>query len=180
MINEPVENLYFNWLCSRVLRVVNITPSLTYDTLFRTLHNTEFIWLLTGDDNRAEDGKELRREFLILADIPDDVDWRTVIPCSVFEMLIAFIRRCADNSNISAQDWFWEIIENLGLKEVNDASGVAPEEIQDTLEIFLWRQYPPDGDGGMFPLQRPHRNQAELEIWYQFCDYLVDRDRLPA
>lgn len=178
-MDEPLEHLYFNWLCARVLRVVNPTPSLTYETLFKTLLTTEFVWLLTGDDNRAEDGKELRSEFLIMADLPDEVEWRTILPCSVFEMLLAFSRRCEFQTDIPHDQWFWEIIDNLGLKEANDASGVEPEEIQDTLRIFLFRQYPPDGDGGMFPLRRPHRNQRHVEIWDQFCDYLVDTDRLP-
>lgn len=181
-MNEPLENLYFNWLCAKVLRVANPTPSLTYDTLLRTLHNTEFVWLLTGDDNRAEDGKELRREFVFAAHIPESdelLGWMTLIPCSVLEMLIAFTRRCSDNSDPSPDQWFWVIIENLGLKEANDASQVDPSEIQDTLERFLWRQYPPDGDGGMFPLKQPHRDQTDVEIWYQFCDYLVDNDLLP-
>lgn len=179
MTNEPLEQLYLSWLCAKVLIVKNPTPSLTYDTLFKTLQNTEFVWLLTGDDNRAEDGKELRREFLILADIPDDVEWRTIIPCSVLEMLIAFSRRCEDNSAWSAKEWFWQFLDNLNLKEVNDAARVEPEEIQEVLELFLWRQYPPDGDGGLFPLSRPHRDQREVEIWDQFCDYLVDKDLLP-
>lgn len=178
-MNEPLENLYFNWLCAKVLIVTNPTPSLTYYTLFRTLHNTEFAWLLSGDDNRAEDGKELRREFLIMGDIPDDVVWRTQIPCSVFEMLIAFSKRAEFNTGVLAKDWFWEMIENLGLKGANDASEVDPEEIQDTLEHFMWRNYSGNGDGGLFPLDNPTRDQLEIEIWHQFCDYLVDQDRLP-
>jgi hypothetical protein len=178
-MNEPLENLYFNWLYAKVLQIKHPTPSLTFDMLFKTLHNLEFVWLLSGDDNRAEDGKELRREFLIMADIPDDVEWRTQIPCSVFEMLIAFSRRAERNTGTSAKEWFWEFLDNLNLAGVNDASGVEPCDIEDTIEMFLWRTYRTDGDGGLFPLRNPQSDQTEQEIWQQFCDYLVDQNRLP-
>jgi len=179
-MNERLENLYFTWLCSKVIRVENPSPSNTYDTLFKTLHNTEFVWHISGDDNRAADGKELRREFLLAGDFPDDIEWRTLYPCSVLEMLIAFARICEFNSDLSSVEWFWEMLDNLSLKDVNDASEVSPYEIEEVLEHFMWRQYPPDGDGGLFPLDRPHKDQTKVEIWYQFCDYLVDKRRLPA
>lgn len=177
-MSEPLEHMYFNWLCSKVSRVQNPTPSLTYYNLLRVLHTTEFVWILDGDDNRAEDGKELRTEFLIEGDIPDHVEWRTQIPCSVLEMLISFSRRAEFNTQISAYDWFWIMIENLNLKEASDASDVDPLEVQDTLDHFMWRRYRSDGDGGLFPLQYPPSDQTRVEIWHQFCDYLVDKDLL--
>lgn len=179
-MSEPLENLYFNWLCAKVHHVRNRTPSLSYDMLFRTFHNTEFVWLLSGDDNRAEDGKELRREFLIAGDIPDHIEWRTMIPCSVFEMLIGFSRRAEFNSQRSAVDWFWEMVDNLNLREVTDGAGVDPLEVIDTLEYFMTRNYTFNGDGGLFPINNPQRDQTQIEIWEQFCDYVVDRDLLPA
>lgn len=176
---EPLENLYFNWLYAKVADFNARTPSLTFDTLFKTLHNTEFVWLLLGDDNRAEDGKELRREFLLMGDIPDHPEWRTQYPCSVFEMLIGFSRRAEKNTGEPAKEWFWEFLRNLNLSEVNDASGVDPEEIEDTLKMMMYRTYQPNGDGGLFPLENPQSDQREEEIWQQFCDYLVDQQRLP-
>ena len=173
---EPLEHLYFNWLCAKVHNVRN-GPS--FDMLFKTFHNTEFVWLLPGDDNRAEDGKELRREFLIMGDIPDDVEWRTLIPCSVFEMLIAFTRITEFNTDTPAKEWFWTMVQNLNLREVTDDSGVDPAEIQEVLEHFMFRHYTPNGDGGLWPIQRPTRDQTQIEIWDQFCDYLVDRNLLP-
>lgn len=178
-MSEPLENLYFNWLYAKVHTLKTPTLSLSFDVLFKTLHNLEFVWLLPGDDNRAEDGKELRREFLIMGDIPDDVEWRTQIPCSVFEMLVGFSRRAEKNTGVPAKEWFWEFLTNLNLAEANDASGVEPEEIQDTVEMLIWRTYEPSGDGGLFPLREPTRDQTQEEIWQQFCDYLVDQNRLP-
>jgi hypothetical protein len=114
-----------------------------------------------------------------MGDIPDDPQWRMHYPCSVFEMLIAFSRRAEKNTGTPAKEWFWEFLANLNLAEVNDASGVEPDEIEDTLNMFIFRNYQPNGDGGLFPLKNPMVDQTKLEIWQQFCDYLVDQERLP-
>ena len=181
MVFYRLEDMYFSWLITKVMNVDhNRTPTTSYDTLLKTLHNTEFAWTLPGDDNRSADGKELRTEFLIASDAADDPDWRTLFPASVLEMLIAFSRRCEFNSDILAREWFWIMIDNLNLKEANDASRISPYEIEEVLEPFMWRQYAPDGDGGLFPLENPTRDQRDLEIWQQFCDYLVDKKLLPA
>lgn len=180
-MDQRLENMYFNWLATKVIRVHNPTPQLTFDTLLKALHNTEFAWFLDGDDNRAEDGKELRREFLIAGNFPDDIEWRNEYPCSVLEMLIAFSRKAEFNSEgIPAKAWFWEMLANLNLDKLNDASGVSPDEIIDVLEHMMWRQYPPNGDGGLFPLIYPEEDQRQVEIWYQFCAYLVERERLTS
>lgn len=174
-MNEPIENLYFNWLCAKVVQVEHSTPSLTYDTLLRTLHNTEFVWLLSGDDNRAEDGVELRLEFILEADVVDDPAWRN-IGCSLLEMLIAFSRRASFMTDIKSRDWFWHFMENLGLDQYNDASNASPEEIGEVLYQVVWRQYNYDGRGGIFPLTGTVHDQTKVEIWYQFCEYLVDQE----
>jgi hypothetical protein len=172
-MNEPLENLYFNWLCAKVVHVENPTPSLTYDTLLRTLHNTEFVWLISGDDNRAEDGVELRRNFLIEAGIPDNPEWRN-LGCSMLEMLIAFSKRAEYMTENRAHEWFWIFIRNMELDDCTDASGMTPEEIGEVLYRIVWRQYNYNGDGGLFPISRPKRDQTQVEIWYQFCEYLLD------
>jgi hypothetical protein len=136
------------------------------------------VWLITGDDNRAEDGVELREEYLSTTDAPYDQDWLE-LPCSLLEMLIAFSRRAEFNTDISAKDWFWEFVHNLGLMQFNDAYGASEDEIGQALYAFIWRQYDYRGHGGMFPLHHATHDQAEVEIWYQFCDYLVDQDRMP-
>ncbi|MET0786956.1 MAG: hypothetical protein ABWY25_09635 [Paenisporosarcina sp.] len=175
---EPIENLYFNWLCAKVIYIRNHSPSLTYWKLFKILHTTEFVWLLSGDDNRAEDGLELRTEFILEADIPDDPEWRVNPGCSLLEMFIAFSRRAEFMTEQSAQDWFWEFMDNLGLKEFNDGSDIPDYEVEEILDRFIWRTYELNGNGGMLPIDRPKQDQRGIEIWFQFCDYLVDHDRL--
>lgn len=177
-MNEPLENLYFNWLCGRVIRLENPTPSLKYDKLLRMLHNTEFVWLLPGDDDRAEDGVELRQDFLTEAGLPEQPDWQH-IPCSTFEMLVAFSKRCEFATDVSYREWFWEFIENLGLKEFNDAAYLGEIDITSILYTFIWRQYDYYGNGGLFPMQSSRQDQRKVEVWYQFCDYLIDQNRMP-
>lgn len=174
-MNEPIENLYFNWLCTKVHRVENPTPSLTYWKLFKELYETEFAWLISGDDNRAEDGRELRLEFQIESNIQGDNNWFES-PCSVFEMLIAFSRRTEFAAGETPAFWFWHFLSNLGLGDANDASEITSEEIQDILNDFVWRNYSDTGQGGLFPMQNPPLDQRKVEIWYQFCEYLVDID----
>lgn len=178
-MDSALENLYFKWLCAKVFYLQHYvaTPSLTYWKLFRQLHSTEFVWIILGDDNRMADGLELREEFLFEADIPDDPAWRA-IGCSVFEMMIAFSRRAEFMTSVPAKDWFWEFIENLGLELYNDAVDAVPQ-IATILETLVWRLYGPQGEGSMFPLRELRGAQNHNEIWYQFCDYLRDRNRMP-
>lgn len=179
-MDEPIEEVYFNWLYSKVASVSNPTPSLTYLTLLRDLHSTEFVWLLSGDDNRAEDGLDLRREFHreIFAAFGEELPWMHE-GCSVLEMLIAFARRASFQTDQPAREWFWIFLENLGLADLNDAyDGDITSVVNDVTYRLIWRQYQRDGQGGMFPLMDPPEDQRKVEIWYQFSEWLVDQDML--
>jgi hypothetical protein len=177
-MDEPVENLYFNWLCAKVLNLKPLQNSDTYWELLRKLHRTEFVWTISGDDNRSEDGKELRTEFILQADIPDDPEWRITIGCSVLEMLIAFARRAEFQDQTPTPTWFWEFLTNLGLDEQTDHN-FNSEYVEMVLDDFIWRTYNPDGTGGLFPIKNPSGDQRQIEIWYQFGEYLLDQGRLP-
>lgn len=175
MTDEPIEELYFNWLYSKVAAVENPTPSLTHWTLLRDLHSTEFIYLVSGDDNRAQDGLDLRREFLRESFIGEDPPWLS-IGCSVLEMLYAFARKASFETGVSTRDWFWLFLDNLGIADLNDASNRISQKVSEVLDRFIWRTYRRNGEGGMFPLRSSPNDQREVEIWYQFCEYLVEND----
>lgn len=174
-MDEPLEHLYFSWLCAKVFHVEVPTPSLTYWELFKRLFNTEYVWTISGDDNRCEDGKELRGEFLIETGIQDDGSL-DLMGCSIFEMLYALARRASFTTGDTSVFWFWRFLENLGLNEINDASDVPLEEIDRVLFDFVWRNYDEFGNGGLFPMNNPPNNQQQIEVWYQFHEYLVDQD----
>jgi hypothetical protein len=172
---EPLEESYFNWLCAKVNRVEVPTPSLTYVRLLRALHTTEFVWTVAGDKNRSEDGLDLRLEFLRASGFQENTYWRFE-GCSLLEMLIAFSRRAAFETGDPESDWFWIFMDNLGLAEYNDASGFGLDDLAVILYDLVWRTYNYDGRGGIFPLDHPSDDQRQVEIWYQFCAWLVEKE----
>lgn len=169
---EPIESAYFNWLCAKVMNTEARTPTQKYYSLLRELQNTEFVWKEAMDVNRSEDGLDLRREFFNETHAEVDPLWEH-IGCSVLEMIIAFTRRCEFATGVSVRDWFWEIMDNLELKEFNDSARFNPDDVGDILYRFVWRLYDYNGRGGMFPIDDSPHDQRKVEIWYQFCDYIV-------
>lgn len=175
-MTEPLEETYFNWLYAKVVHVEGInTPSNNYYTLLQTLHSIEFVWLVSGDDNRAADGLDLRHEFINQLRVYPPEPWMDA-PCSVLEMFIAFSRTAAFDTEPAAHEWIWTILQNLNLDELSDSSLGVSETTKEIIDRFIWRTYDPDGYGGMFPLNDPHHDQRELEIYSQFCEWLIEND----
>lgn len=129
---------------------------------------------MPNDDNRMEDGKELRQEFLYEFKVDDT--WMNE-PCSVLEMLIALARRLAFEVNGDTDEWFWHLMYNLGLEQYTDDvfNHVVAEDVDDILDTFLDRKYGHNGEGGLFPLEETRADQTEVEIWYQMSTYLLER-----
>lgn len=169
---EPLDHSYFRWLGTKVTD--GLPPVAAHWLILNELHHIEFVWLLVGDDNRAADGVELREYFLREMNLPLDYDpmWMNQ-GCSVLEMLIAFAMRAEFQTEMPVKDWFWEFLRNLQISEAQDI-----KHIQDVIHEFMWRTFKPSGEGGLFPLREPPRDQRKVEIWYQFCDYLFDQNRL--
>lgn len=177
---EPIEHEYFNWLIAKIKRRPTswTTPSQSYWKLMRELQNTEFVWIVPMDDNRAEDGLELRREFVRENQLTVDPDWMH-IGCSVLEMLVAFARRADFATDRGTRDWFWEFLINLGLSEFNDSVFIDNYHnltVAERLNTFIWRTYEYNGFGGMFPIRDARHDQRKVEIWYQFCEYLIAQE----
>jgi hypothetical protein len=174
-VNEPIEDVYFDWLCAKVRQ--DNTPN--YLELFRILHSHIFTPVVREDENRVEDAKELREYFLSETGLYPEVGPGWVNQeCSVLEVLIAFSGIAEFEIEMSAREWFWQFITNLRLEDYRRASFSDREAICDILDRFVMRDYEPNGDGGLFPLRRPKRDQREVEIWYQFCDYVDDNGLL--
>lgn len=169
-MNEPIEELYFKWLCAKVMP----QHSDNYNGLLTVLHRTEFVWVVPGDDNRAADGIELRLDFLRETNFFRERAWFET-PCSVLEMLIALSYRTAFQTQTTVQDWFWLFIQNLGLEECRRITDGDIPAIQSILDRFIWRNYSYNGDGGLFPMRSPRRDQRKVEIWYQFGDFVEDQ-----
>ena len=142
----------------------------------RQLYVKEFVWLIPNDDNRAEDGKELRYEFINEQGI-DEVDQAWLdLGCSVLEMMIALARRAAFESDDEVVEWFWRFIFNLGLNNHTDIeyNSATEREVDNVLDTVIFRTYDADGLGGLFPLTHPRQDQRKVELWYQLAAYLSE------
>jgi hypothetical protein len=169
-MEEPIEEVYFKWLCARVLT----QPSTMYVDLFRLLHDTPFTWIIPGDRNREEDGCELRYYFMDETGLDASSEWFNR-PCSVLEMLVAFARNAAFQTNISDQEWMATFLENLNLVRFRYLRRTDVPVVEEIINTFLWRTYDPSGVGGLFPMRSTMHDQRTVELWYQLSEYLADQ-----
>lgn len=172
-MSGPLDELYLHWLYSQVASVRFKNPARTYWSLARHMYMKQFVWLVPNDDNRVEDGRDLRYEFFRENDIAPDEDW-IGLDCSVLEMLIALSRRLAFEGGGKARDWFWTMLENLDLSRCSDVN-YNLGDVEDILDVMIWRTYEPDGRGGLFPLNDPAEDQRDVEIRYQQASYILER-----
>lgn len=171
---QPRNDPYFDWLARKV--ATRRRTSQPYWNLLELMYHYEFVWKVMRDDNRAEDGRALRQEFL--DELGEDGDPIFLSePCSILEMLTAFAERASYQTDISRPDWFWRFVNTLGLGDLTD-DNFNPEEAEDALYNFVWRTYDYDGQGGLFPMRNPQHDQREVEIWYQFSEYLAEHDEI--
>lgn len=170
MSPQPLDELYFHWLCDQVG-----SEAQHRTLLLEQIFLKEFVWHIPNDDNRAVDGTDLRLEFLNdvgISNPPNDWMW---LQCSMLEMLVALSRKLAFEADGEPRDWFWVLIKNIRLYHYTNEGTVPIETINEVLDRIVWRNYGPTGHGGLFPLQYPTQDQREVEIWYQMSAYLLER-----
>lgn len=174
-MSAPLDELYLTWLYSQVGSVKLTTKTRTYWSLLRQLHSTEFVWQIRNDDNRVEDGRDLRLEFIAEEDESDpDPAWMD-LGCSMLELLVVLSRELFFQVEGEPRDWFWHLIDNLGIR-INDREYDRRAElaIDAACKAVIFRTYSSDGRGGLFPLHRPNDDQRDVEIWYQLNAYLLE------
>lgn len=172
-MSGPIEEEYFDWLCAKVLS----HQDRSYRDLLEILHRTEFVWVVLGDRNREEGGRELKTDFLRDTNYMRDRSWFEC-PSSVLEVLLKFAHVAAFQTDMPVKDWFWRFIANLELEEYKNLSEDDVSVIQEILNTFIWRTYRPNGCGGLFPMRFPKHDQRKVEIWYQFCEYVEEQNIL--
>lgn len=168
---------YFMWLVSLVYHE-EYSGKASYKNLLTYLHQTDFIYSILTDGNRAEDGMDLRYRFAFERNYNyANVDRYLARPCSVLEMMVALSVRCEeqimDDPDIGNRTghWFWGMIVNLGLDSMNDTRFDA-RFVEEKLRIFLNREYERNGKGGLFTVENCRYDMRNLEIWYQMSWYL--------
>lgn len=166
-------NEYFNWLCELVCGK-RFSKNISYNELLSCLHDIHFIAVIRNDANRAKDGVDLRRRYLLMTGHDSEMGRS---PCTVLEMMVALTVRCEESimDNPSFGDrtgqWFWSMINTLGLSDMTD-DRFDEAFVRQKIDIFLNREYEPNGQGGLFKIKHCRRDLRDVEIWYQLCWYL--------
>jgi hypothetical protein len=170
-MNEPLEETYFKWLYGRIADSDD-----PYWSLALQLHKKEFLWFVPNDDNRIEDGRELRYDFAYTTGTQLTPAWHS-FPVSTLEVLIGLAIRLEFQLDESLDFWFWQMIDNLNLMEITDDKydDRSRELVDETLDTLIWRTYLYSGEGGLFPLEDPQEDQRKVELWYQMSAYVIER-----
>lgn len=178
MSEQPISKLYFVWICQTV---DSNGKSSSYNKLLTLLHSIDFYYLIKNDENRSNDGVDLRYRFGIekhydVGVIEEYLDTR---PCSVLEMMAALSLRCEEDIAFDPEMgdrtgyWFWSMIDNLGLTFMDD-SHFDQEHAAAIIFTFLNREYQRDGEGGLFKVENRKIDLRMIEIWQQMTWYLAD------
>lgn len=175
-MDGPLDELYLSWLYSQVDDHRVTDPSRTHWRLFTQLYKKEFVWFIPNDDNRIADGTALRYEFVDQSGLGDvDIGW-IHLGCSMLELLIGLARRLSFEAGREPSDWFWNLLHNLGIDHFNDRETRGDGYIDEVLDRVIWRTYEPNGNGGLFPLRYPSKDQRDVELWYQLNAYVLEMD----
>jgi hypothetical protein len=174
-VNEPLDELFFEWLYGQVADPATNDPERMYTRLFRQLYETEFFAVVERDENRIEDGKEIRREFVAKRIRRRDVsDWLE-LDCSIFELMVGLSRHMAFDAGGEPHYWFVRMMVNLGLGHLTDAyPRYSEKRVADVLDRVINRTYEFNGEGGLFPLRNPQQDQRTVELWYQLSAYIQE------
>lgn len=171
---ERVVNEYFKWLLSFVC---TSEEQELYSEMLAHLYNTEFKWLIELDENRASWGVALRDEFwdrhyegLYGCDILTG-------PCNMLEMMVALSRQI---DNVLYDDaygqrynkWFWYMVNSLDINCTDEDfdEGIFNEK----MDIFMNREFEPDGFGSLFLLPDCNFDCRSVQIWVQKCKFESD------
>lgn len=175
MIRNDLRNSYFDWLYSLMVGE-RFAQGISYRKLFMNLHATEFIFTIPMDENRAEDGLDMRYRFSLSLGYKDAEKYLTE-PCSVLEMMIGLATRCEETIMDDPQmgdrtgQWFWGMVANLGLAGMTDDK-FDRDEFDEIMHNLLTHNYSPDGKGGLFTIRNCDTDLRRVEIWKQLCWYL--------
>lgn len=154
---------YYRWLISLIDPPANVDSDIRrHGILLFALWRHEFFWMDIYDheEDRANDGKQLRERFMMEFDAPPSIVPQG--PCNVLEMLIAFAIRI-DNTvhdwQIGSHPWDWVemFITNLGLTDLTD-DDIRPRDngfITAKLEYWMAHDIGTRGERGLFRFKRP-------------------------
>lgn len=166
-----IKKTYFEWLCNLVDTDRHSVSD--YHDLLVCLRHVEFRYILPMDENRYEDGVDLRLRFGYEENYYKNDLLRIMLEkCSVLEMMVALALRCEENIMADPEYgdrtgvWFWDCIESLGLIHMTN-DNFDEGYVRFVLDRFMDRNYDYNGKGGLVTLDNPPRDMREVEIWAQ-------------
>jgi len=171
--NLDLREEYLHWL----------EPQLTdgnrsYWGILNLMFDTPFFWdpdrSVPMDDNRLQDGLDLRVEFAREVHIrPKTMD--SFGDCSFLEVLVGLSRRLAFAAGGQAPGWAWLLFSNLDLHRLSDPLTTPKQrKAEEIMRVAMERTYAPDGTGGFFPLAWPDEDQTKVELWYQMNAFIEE------
>lgn len=169
---------YFNYLYNIVC---DVTASIKYVELLHFLYDTKFEYDNAMDENRANNGIDLRYRFAMDCQYSkSEIDaYIGYMPCNMLEMMIGLALSIEEHimddptcGNRTGQ-WFWNMITSLGLSGMCDGQ-FNEWRATEVMNRFVDRNYKRNGEGGLFTISDNSIDMRELEIWHQAMCYLND------
>lgn len=171
----PLDEQYFTWLYGQVADAETKDPARSWWRLLKQFYTTEFVWVHHDDKNRLADGKELRNDFISETGAQVDPEW-VGMGCSMLELTLGLAKHLAFLGDGEPPFWFWQLMENLYLRDYTDDRRWSPAHVEDVLLRVIQRHYDMDGEGGFFPLREPTSgNQRGRSLWEQLNDYVAEQ-----
>lgn len=154
----------------------------SYDELLDYLYDCYFSPNMEMDENRAEDGKELRWQFchergFDRDNILDEIGKRK--KCTMLEMMVALAQRCESqitmdmDDGVHAERWFYPMLESLGLSGMKNGR-MDERKADDVVNRFLSRHYTYFGEGSLFTVNNPKYDMRKTDLWYQAMWYIAE------
>lgn len=171
--------LYKEWLYEKIGFGDSVEK---YYGLLGLLFDMKFFAMMSMDENRALDGKDLRWLFAEETGVctHEELDILMGNECRIIEMLIALARKIATKiigetyKGDRTPDWFWRFIKNLGLENCYGEYLPIEFRVNAMAKLSRWmsRDIDYDGSGGLFPLKNPPGDERKTEIIYQMYAYI--------
>lgn len=174
---------YFDWLRRDCFQSHN--EQRTYEGVLRLMHDIPFYWNhIWSDENRAGDALSFRQnDFLGFQDGLDRMDqhwlqnWAIAAP-STLEVLLGIARRWAMYFEGPVSLYFQHLFRNLQLDHFPGRmlSSGAQENVRQIMDMWMSRQFQPNGIGSPFPVNHALDivDMRNIDIWGQMNAYSAE------
>lgn len=145
------------------------------------LFDTTFVSYDEFDDNLVENSMGLRRIFLNESRAGlkfYEIYGGFEFECTVLELIVYLSIQIEDQIMTNDafgerySDWFWQMLDSLGLKNMDNFAYDEAKACQ-ILENFIEKRYKKNGKGGLFTTKNPKIDMRNMDIWSQCMSFLT-------